>query len=80
MGPSWLVCVTHHPGLAIILGSIVIVLNFYYKEFRFGLHADSLVLVDILHVLESTEGRFTSAPNVLEQTLFCGNYSFINPS
>ena len=65
MGASWLiVCVTHRQGLAIFLGGgggggggLVIILNFCFKEFRFGLHADSLVLVDFLHVFGSIEGR-----------------------
>ena len=35
----------------------MIVLDFYSKEFRFGLHADSIVLVDFLHVLGSIEGH-----------------------
>ena len=60
----------------------MIILNFCFKEFRFGLHADSIVLVDFLHVLRSIEGRFTSVPNPFEQALglFCHNYSFVNPS
>ena len=83
MEGSWLgVCLTHHPGLAIILWVVVIVPKFYFEEFRFCLHAYFIVLVDFLHVLGSIEGRFVSAPNVFEQTLglFCCNYSFINPS
>ena len=45
-------------------------------------NADSVVLVDFLHVLRSVEVRFISAPNPFEQTLglFCCNYSFVNPS
>ena len=48
---------------------MVIILNFCLKEFRFGLHANSIVLVDFLHVSGSIEGRFTSAPNPFERTL-----------
>ena len=61
---------------------MVIVPNFCFKEFRFGLHADFFVLVDFLHVLGSIEGRSISAPNTFKQTLvlFCHNYRFINPS
>ena len=61
---------------------MVIVLNFCFKEFRFSLNADYVVLVDFLHVIGSIEGRHISAPNVFEQTLdlFCRNYSFINPT
>ena len=60
----------------------MIIPNFCLKEFRFGLHADSIVLVDFLHVLRSIEGRFVSVPNPFEQTfaLFCRNYSFIDQS
>ena len=60
---------------------MVIILNFCFKEFRFGLHADSIVLVNFLHVLGSIEARFISAPNPFKQTLglFCCNYSFVNP-
>ena len=60
----------------------MIILNFCFKEFRFGLHADSIVLVDFLHVLRSFEGRFISVPNPFEQTLgfFCRNNSFVDPS
>ena len=80
MVASWpVVCVTHRQGLTIIF---VIFLNFCFKEFRFGLHADSIVLVDFLHVLGYIEGRFISAPNPFEQThgLFCCDYSFVNLS
>ena len=61
------------------LGSWVVILNFCFKKLRFGLHADSIVLVDFLHVLRSIEMRFISAPNLFKQTLglFCHNYSFI---
>ena len=61
---------------------MVILLKFCFKEFRFGLHADSIVLVDFLHVLESIEGQFISEPNSFEQTLglFSHDYSFVNPS
>ena len=61
---------------------MVVILNFCFKKFRFGLHADSVVLVDFLHVLRSVEVRFISVPNPFEQTLgrFCRNYSFGNPS
>ena len=60
----------------------MVILNFCFKKFGFVLHADSVVLVDFLHVLRSTEVRFISMPNPFEQTLglFCRNYSFINPS
>ena len=61
---------------------MVIILNFCFKELRFDLHADSVVLVDFLHVLGSIEDEFISSPNVFKQTLglFCRNYSFVNPS
>ena len=57
-------------------------LNFFFKELRFGLHADSIVQVDFLHVLGSIERGFISLPNVFKQTLglFCHNYSLVNPS
>ena len=60
----------------------MIVSNFFFEEFRFGLHADFIVLVDFLHVLGSIEGRFISTPNTFKQTLglLCRNYRFINPS
>ena len=60
----------------------MIVPNFFFEEFRFGLHADFIVLVDFLHVLGSIEGRFISVPNTFKQTLglLCRNYHFINPS
>ena len=60
----------------------MIVPNFFFEEFRFGLHADFIVLVDFLHVLGSIEGRFVSAPNTFKQTLglLCRNYHFLNPS
>ena len=48
---------------------MVVILNFCFKKFGFGLHADSVVLVDFLHVLSSVEMRFISAPNPLEQKL-----------
>ena len=46
------------------------------------MHADSVVLVDFLHVLRSIEVRFISAPNPFEQMLgfFCHNYSLGNTS
>ena len=61
---------------------MAIVPNFCFKEFRFGLHADFIVLVDFLHVLGSIEARFISAPNTFKQMLglFCCNYRFVNPS
>ena len=46
----------------------MIVPNFFFEEFRFGLHADFIVLVDFLHVLGSIEGRFISATNTFKQT------------
>ena len=57
---------------------MVIVPYFFFEEFRFGLHADFIVLVDFLHVLGSIEGRFVSAPNTFKQTLglLCRNYCF----
>ena len=61
------VCATHHPRHAIILlWIVVIVLNFRFKELRFGLHADSIILVDFLHVTGSTEGGFISLPNAFK--------------
>ena len=77
MVASWLaVCVTHRLGLAIIFWG-----HGGYPGLGFCLHADSVVLVDFLHVLRSIEVRFISAPNPFEQTLgfLCRNYSFINP-
>ena len=56
MGASWLVvCVTHHLGLTIIFVGCGDCPEFFsFKEFRFGLNADSIVLlVDFLHVLGS---------------------------
>ena len=60
----------------------MIILNFCFKELRFGLHADFLVMVDFLHLLRSIEGGFISSPNAFKQMLglFCRNYSFVNPS
>ena len=60
----------------------MVILNFCFKKFRFGLHAESVVLVDFLHVLRSIKVRFISAPNPFKLTLglLCRNYSFINPS
>ena len=57
-------------------------MNFCFKKFGFGLHVDSVVVVNFLHVLRSVEVRFISVPNPFEQTLglFCHNYSFVNPS
>ena len=46
---------------------MVIVPNFCFKEFRFGLNADFNVLVEFLHVLGSIEGGFISAPNTLKR-------------
>ena len=58
----------------------MIVLDFCFKEFKFGLHADSIVLVNFLHVLGSIEGRFISLPYAFKQTLglICHNYCVIN--
>ena len=60
----------------------MIVLNFRFKELRFGLHADSIILMDFLHILGSIEGECISSPNAFKQTfgLFCRNYSVVNPS
>ena len=61
----------------------MIILNFCFKELRFGPHADSIVMVDFLHVLGSIEGVFISLPNAFKQTLglLCHNfYNFVNPS
>ena len=60
----------------------MIVLNFRFKELRFGLHADSIILMDSLHVPGSIEGGFISSPNAFKQMfgLFCRNYSVVNPS
>ena len=43
---------------------MVIVPNFCFKELRFGLHGDSILLVDFLHVLGSIEGGFISCQMV----------------
>ena len=83
MGGSWLeVYVTHHPGHAIIFVVCGDYPEFCFKELRFGVHADSIVLVDFLHVPGSVEGEFISSLNAFKQTLglFCRNYSFVNPS
>ena len=62
MGTSWLVvCVTQHPGLAITFVGCGDCPEFFFKELRFGLHADSIVLVDFLYVLGSIEGGFISS-------------------
>ena len=45
----------------------MIVLNFRFKELRFGLHADSIILMDFLHVPGSIEGGFISSPNAFKQ-------------
>ena len=57
-------------------------LNFRFKELRFGLHADFIILMDFLHVLGSIEGGIISSPNAFKQMfgLFCRNYSIVNPS
>ena len=69
MGGSWLeVCVTHRPGHAIIFVGCGDCPEVHFKELRFGLHADSIILVDFLHVLGSIEGGFISSPNVFKQT------------
>ena len=59
----------------------MIVLNICFKELRFSLHGDAIVLVDFQHVLGSIEGRFISVPNPFKQTLglLCCTYSFANP-
>ena len=56
--------------------------EFFFQELRFGLHADSIILVNLLHVLGSIESRFISSPNAFLQTLsvLCCNYSIIHPS
>ena len=58
----------------------MIILNFCFKELIFGLYADSVEMVDFLHVLVSIEGGMISSPNLFKQMLgfFCCNYSFIN--
>ena len=68
--------------MPLFLWVMVIILNFCFKELRFGLHADYVVLVDFLHVLGSIEGGFISSPNEFKQTLglLSRNYRFINPS
>ena len=81
MGGSWLeVYVTHHPPIIFVgCGDYP---EFCFKELRFGVHADSVVLVNFLHVLGSIKGEFISSLNAFKQTLglFCRNYSFVNPS
>ena len=47
----------------------MIVLNFCFKELRFSLHADSIVVVDFLHVLESIQGGFISLTNATNKCL-----------
>ena len=51
-------------------------------KFKFGLHADSIVLVDFLHILGCIISRFFSAPDAFEQTLglFCHYYGFADIS
>ena len=46
----------------------MIVLNFCFKDLRFVLHADSIILMDFLHVTGSIEGGFISSPNAFKQT------------
>ena len=43
-------------------------------NFGFGLHVDSVVVVNFLHVLRSVEVRFISVPNPFEQTLRLGMF------
>ena len=59
----------------------MIVLNFLFKELRFGLRADSIILMNFLHVPGSFEGGFISLPNSFKQTLgiFCCNCDIVNP-
>ena len=45
----------------------MIVLNFCFKELRFVLHADSIILMNFLHVPGSIEGGFISLPNVFKR-------------
>ena len=60
----------------------MIILNFFFEELGFGLHADSIILVNLLHVLGSIESRSISSPNAFKQTLslLCHNYSIIHSS
>ena len=57
----------------------MIVLNLCFKESRFGLHADSIILMNFQHVPGSIEGGFMSSLNAFKQTfgLFCRNYSVV---
>ena len=68
--------------MPLFLRVVVFVLNFCFKELRFGLPADSMLLVDFLQVLGSIEGGFISSPNGFKQRrgLFCCNFGFVNPS
>ena len=61
---------------------MVIVLNFCFKELRYGLHADSVVLVDFLHVLRSIEGDLFLCQMLSNKRLvsFAAITGFINPS
>ena len=54
-------------AIKIFLGVMVVILIFCFKKFGFCLHADSVVLVDFLHVLRSIEVRFISPPNPFER-------------
>ena len=70
MVASWLaVCATHRQGFAITFWDHGGYPGFslFFKKFGFSLHADSVVLVDFLHVLRSIEVRFISAPNHFEK-------------
>ena len=83
MEAYWLVvCATHHPGHAITFVDCGDCPEFCFKELRFGLHANSVLLVDFLHGLGSIKGGFISSLNAFKQMLglFCRNYGFVNPS
>ena len=47
----------------------MVILNFCFKKFGFGLHADSVVLVGFLHGLRSVEVRSIFVPNPFKQML-----------
>ena len=82
MGIAWLVVyATHHLGLDIIFEGCDEFLEFCPKKLGFGLHADSIVLMNFLHILWSIEGRSVSVPDTFKQMLglFSRYYTFIYP-
>ena len=54
----------------------MIVLNFCFKELRFGLHADSIILMNFLQVPGSIEGGFIYWPNASKCCISCCSSSY----